>query len=478
MKLTRNTISRMISASLAAMLFLTACGNTTDAGNENTSAEKDSTSDTTTEESMPVLPERDFGGYEFTFLNIDKAYTYRSVVSEEQTGEPMNDAIYLRNRKVEDRYNIRIKEIDSGNPQQDFTKSVAAGDNNFDIGLLRMEWAFPIVLENGAMNWEDIPNIDIKKPWWIQSSISAMSLMNNVYFAVSQFDVSHYESVRAFLYNKRLVSEYNLESPYELVESGKWTLEKFHEQALIVSTDLDSNGKWGQNDQFGLLGGSNVICNTLMCGVGSILSIGKDENDMPYFNLDQNHYIDRLQAVAELFGNNDGFAFGGNGPGTFKDGRGLFLGCLLFETTVMRDMEDDFGILPTPKYNETQENYINLGGSPFFMTVPITTPDKDRTGAVMEALAYDSMGLIDTAYYDIILKGKASRDTESEKMLDLIFSTLEYYHPLANSYLNSPLADNYIWKGKTDFASYFASVKDKIQSDIDTAMKTYRENVG
>ena len=91
MKLTRNTISRMISASLAAMLFLTACGNTTDAGNENTSAEKDSTSDTTTEESMPVLPERDFGGYEFTFLNGNTAYTYGSVVAEEQNGETMND---------------------------------------------------------------------------------------------------------------------------------------------------------------------------------------------------------------------------------------------------------------------------------------------------------------------------------------------------------------------------------------------------
>lgn len=35
---------------------------------------------------------------------------------------------------------------------------MTAGDNSFDIGLLRMEWAFPIVLENGAMNWEDIPN--------------------------------------------------------------------------------------------------------------------------------------------------------------------------------------------------------------------------------------------------------------------------------------------------------------------------------
>lgn len=478
MKLTRNTISRMISASLAAMLFLTACGNTTDAGNENTSAEKDSTSDTTTEESMPVLPERDFGGYEFTFLNGNTAYTYGSVVAEEQNGETMNDAIYQRNAKVEDRYNIKIKEVLTDSAQKDFTKSVTAGDNSFDIGLLRMEWAFPIVLENGAVNWADIPNLKLDEEWWVQSSIKTMSLMNNVYFAVSQFDVSHYETVRTFLFNKRMLEQYALESPYELVDSGKWTLEKFHEMAISAGVDLDNDGKWSKDDQYGLIGYSNVLCNTLACGVGAILSIGKDENDMPYFDLDQEYYIDRLQAVSKLFETKDGFVYKENTQDIFRNGKALFLSCLFSEAATLRDMEDDFGILPAPKYNEEQTGYLNLGGSPFFMTIPITAPDLDRTGAVMEALAYDSMGLVDTAYYNIVLKGKASRDTESEKMLDLIFSTLDYYHPLANSYLNSPLADNYIWKGKTDFASYFASVKDKIQSDIDTAMETYRENVG
>lgn len=468
----------MISASLAAMLFLTACGNTTDTETENTTAGNDATPDTTTAEVRPDLPERDFGGYKFTFLNGNTAYTYGSVVAEEQNGETMNDSIYLRNSKVEDRYNITIKEILTDNAQKDFTKSVTAGDNSFDIGLLRMEWAFPIVLENGAMNWEDIPNLNLSQPWWVQGSLSSMSLMNNIYFAVSSFDVSHFESVRTFLFNKRMLDEYGLESPYELVDSGKWTLEKFYQMAVSVGTDLDSDGKWTKDDQYGLIGYSNVLCNTLMCGVGSILSIGKDNNDIPYFDLDQESYIDRLQTVSKLFEKKDGFVYTENKQDIFRNGKALFLSCLLNEAAALRDMEDDFGILPAPKYNEAQENYINLGGSPFFMTVPITTPDKDRTGAVMEALAYDSMGLVDTAYYDIVLKGKASRDAESEKMLDLISSTLEYYHPLANSYLNSPLADNYIWKGKTDFASYFASVKDKIQSDIDTAMKTYRENVG
>lgn len=461
---------------LAAMLAMTvSCG-----AAEDNSATKDTTTDETTagtETAAPVLPDADFGGYEFTFLNGNTSYTYRSVVAEEQNGETMNDAIYLRNTKVEDRYKIHINEVSSTSPQNDYTKSVQTGDNAFDVALLRMEWAFPVVLENGAVNWSNIPHLNLDRDYWVQGSVSGMSLCNNVYFAVSLFDTSHFESVRTFLFNKRMVDDYKLESPYDLVNSGKWTLSKFYEMAMSVGRDLDNNGSWTEDDLYGVIGYSNVLCNTLMTGVDAILSISKDENDEPYFDLDNEYNINRLLKVSAMFENKGGFVYAQNKQDIFRNGNALFLNCLFSEVVNLRDMEDDFGIIPTPKYDENQTDYMNLGGSPFFMTVPVTAPDLDRTGLIMESLAYYSMGLVDNAYYDIVLKGKSSRDEESVEMLDLIFSTLQYYHPLANSYLNSPLADNYIWNGKTDFASYFASVRDSIQNDIDEAMTTYRENV-
>ena len=461
---------------LAAMLAMSAsCG-----GSENAPVSGDATSaDTSTETEAPAaaLPDADFEGYEFNFLNGNTSYTYRSVIAEEQNGETMNDAIYLRNTKVEERYNIQINEIVSNSPQSDYTKSVQANDNAFDIALLRMEWAFPVVLENGAVNWSNIPHLNLDRDYWVQGSVSGMSLCNNVYFAVSLFDTSHFESVRTFLFNKRMVDDYKLESPYDLVNSGKWTLSKFYEMAMSVGRDLDNNGSWTEYDQYGVIGYSNVLCNTLMTGVDAILSISKDENDEPYFDLDNEYNINRLLKVSAMFENKGGFVYAQNKQDIFRNGNALFLNCLFSEVVNLRDMEDDFGIIPTPKYDEDQTDYMNLGGSPFFMTVPVTAPDLDRTGLIMESLAYYSKGLVDNAYYDIVLKGKSSRDEESVEMLDLIFSTLQYYHPLANSYLNSPLADNYIWNGKTDFASYFASGRDSIQNDIDVAMTTYRENV-
>ena len=461
----------------AALLTLSAsCGNTAD--NPSSSDESTDTDTSIETEAVAALPDADFGGYEFIFLNGNTSYTYRSVVAEEQNGETMNDAIYERNRKVEERYNITLSETPTSNAKTDYLKSVQSGDGAFDVALLRMEWALPVVLENAAVNWNDIPYLELDKPWWVQGSLTSMSLMNNIYYGVSLFDTSHFDSVRAFYFNKQMIEDFKLESPYDLVNSGKWTLDKFHEMGLAVVSDLNGDGKWDANDRYAFGGTPNITGNTLMCGVGAILSIGKNNNDIPYFDLDKESAIERLTAVANIVGADNGFTCRNNYADTFKNGNMLFMSELIFGAVDMRDSETEFGIIPAPKYNEAQENYINLGGSPFFMTVPITADNLERTGAIMEALAYDSMGLIDKAMYDIVLKGKSSRDDESVEMLDLIFSTLQYYHPLANSYLNSPLADNYIWNGKTDFASYFASVKEKINAEIDDAMNTYNANVG
>ena len=469
-------MKKILSALLLAAVMLGACGEAprpsaapetaAPAGEAGTAAE------TAAEEAVT-----DYGGYEFTLLNGNVSYTYRFVTAEEENGDIMNDSIYRRNIAVEDALNIKIRENVTDNPQSDYMNSITAGDNAFDVALLRMEWVFPIVIENGTVNWNSIPHLDLSQPYWIQGSLTSMSLMNNIYFGVSAFDTSHLESIRAIVFNKRMAEDFGIESPYETVKSGKWTIQKLYDNGLSAASDLDGNGKWTKKDRFGMTGYSNVICNTIMTGVGSILSISKDANDAPYFDLDADRHVERLLTVSKMFAEDNGFCDKKNNQDLFREGNALYRILLLSEVTALRDMDDDFGIIPTPKYDENQENYINLGGSPFFMTVPVTSPDLERTGAVMEALASYSAGVIDTAYYDIVLKGKVSRDDESAGMLDLIISTLEYYHPLANSYLNAPLADDYIWKGKTDFASYFASVKDSINAEIDQAIETYTANV-
>jgi len=87
-------------------------------------------------------------------------------------------------------------------------------------------------------------------------------------------------------------------------------------------------------------------------------------------------------------------------------------------------METDFGIIPYPKYDINQENYVSRVEYYMTMQLPITNPDHARAGVMLEALNSESAKTIIPAFYDIALKTKYARDDESSQMLDLIFSTL------------------------------------------------------
>jgi len=90
----------------------------------------------------------------------------------------------------------------------------------------------------------------------------------------------------------------------------------------------------------------------------------------------------------------------------------------------LRDMEDDYGILPMPKYNEQQESYhsfLNAWNSSF-IGVPLHA-DVDKAGFVMEAMAYASYEMVRPSIYEIALKTKVTRDSESARAIDIIIES-------------------------------------------------------
>jgi len=84
-------------------------------------------------------------------------------------------------------------------------------------------------------------------------------------------------------------------------------------------------------------------------------------------------------------------------------------------------MDEDFGIIPWPKYDETIDNYYaNVDAGCNLYIVPITNPDPEKTSVIIEALAYESYLTVLPTYYDVVLTTKFTRDAESEDMLDII----------------------------------------------------------
>ena len=100
------------------------------------------------------------------------------------------------------------------------------------------------------------------------------------------------------------------------------------------------------------------------------------------------------------------------------------------ETDQFINMQDKYGVIPMPKYDETQDKYYTFLHDQF-TSIGITSvhANDDETvqmlGAVLEAMALESYKTVAPAYYEVALKGRYLDDPESWRMLDMIYENVK-----------------------------------------------------
>ena len=110
--------------------------------------------------------------------------------------------------------------------------------------------------------------------------------------------------------------------------------------------------------------------------------------------------------------------------GIFEANRALFLHAELKGATMLREWEGHFGLLPQPKYDESQEVYnSNLFGNCLSFCIPNTNKNLSRTGIIVDYLTYKSYENLLPRYYDIHVSLKALGRQESIDVLSLIRGT-------------------------------------------------------
>ena len=106
--------------------------------------------------------------------------------------------------------------------------------------------------------------------------------------------------------------------------------------------------------------------------------------------------------------------------GAFRNGNVVFIDERIDSAIWLRDMEDDFGICPFPKYTEADEYQCSVDAGDSLYLVPVTIADAERTSMIIEGMASESYKNVTPQYYDIILKTKHVRDPESSDVIDIL----------------------------------------------------------
>lgn len=134
--------------------FTLSCGNTADT-TEVTTEPESTTAEETSEYKNPGV---NYGGETFTFLEYNpesyfwKACSYSDIRADEDSGDPINDAQYKRNRKVEEELKIKLETIKTNDENEDeLRKLILAGDKTADVAQLFYGSMAAIVSEKGMI---------------------------------------------------------------------------------------------------------------------------------------------------------------------------------------------------------------------------------------------------------------------------------------------------------------------------------------
>lgn len=492
-----NKSSLLFLTALILFQFFLSCSEPADAAVETTVA--DTAAETTELHfSADYIPDTDLGGYEFRIVTVEQG-VYSLILaanSTEENGEVINDAIYKRNRIIEDRYNMKFTEI--GVPAYDaltsnFKKSVTAASDDFDLNLMICRDAFATALQDMVLSVLDLPYVDLSQPWYAQDVNNALSIGNKYFFAYSDECLNMFEQSLCIVYNKQLTEDYNFEDVYKTVYDGKWTADRFFTMAQGAVADLNGDGKLSDTDLFGVVSEGDMFYPSFWIGA-DFKTILKDENDLPYFNGSGNAkfddilnkvyqyvwggekiYFEAFKDKFENFPNSGGEDLRVAASKMFAAGNALFKVTIIGHLALLRDMKNDFGVVPLPKYNEEQSNYVTRVIDGWINCVPVTCTDLERTGMIVESLAVESKNYTVPAYYEVALKYKYSRDEDTIHMLDVIYNTRTM--DLGDTVWMVPVRVTYtdlFMNGKNTFASATEKSMKSIQSTIDKAIEAFQ----
>ncbi len=361
-------------------------------------------------------PVVDLDGYEFVVADVNENRWFPKEGSSE-----VANAIIERVKWVEDTYNCKITYRNHN--ETEFSDAVLSGDKYADI-IICPTWEIGRHV-NGkrVMDITNVPGLDFTKSYWVDyNNIQLLAYGDRIYGMGAPF-ASQNDEVFVMFFNKAIIEELNLESPYALVERGEWTFDKFLEYQRAAAKDLNGDGVMDENDRYGLATGHDWDVSVVLYLASGNKVIKQEADGSITFGVNTPEAFEAINTIKQMVAVGDTFYPKPEGSDmdayveAFVEGKSLFYTYSRGRGVADKiyEMEDDFGIVPIPMGNNTNTYQCWVSHDAPSMAVPITNPDIEKTGIVIEALAYAAQKENDIAFEEYVLT--KLRDDESAEIL-------------------------------------------------------------
>lgn len=414
----------------------------------------------------PILPssvpdDLRFGGETVTILLRDASSvmnTSLEFISEGLTSEPVNDAVYTRNKEVEDQLNVKLQmetvtDVSYETYYNTVRKCFLAGDGAYDLLAYYAYYGVMMATEGMLVNYRTLDTVDLSKPWWNQDFVNEMELCGQLYFNVGDLSLSSTALTNAVFFNKKLMEErFGDTDLYSVVQNGDWTIDRFSSMIADCYTDANGNGKRDADDFYGAeLTAVSIPMDAYILALGCSIT-EKDGDGIPQINFGSEHAINAFNKLFDMIHKNEGSLFGPcdmfyyeEAQKKFMANETLFLMDIFVATDHLREMTVDYGVVPIFKYDKQQAAYNTTVADSFsLLSILSVTKVLPQADAVLELMAEKSYLTVTPAYFEISLKQKYSQSNMDAQMFDLILSGRRFNFGFVYSCaLNNP---THLWR--------------------------------
>ena len=418
--------------------------------NANTNTDTSSTTQADESGRLAELGSRDFEGEIFTILDANDYPDMHVNFSTDETkfDSKINEALYNRDIRLTVSYNLGGIEYISKTKAADGIDALRTqslvGTVDYDMVISTAVGATAeasggtlaaVALQGVLKNLNDLQYLSLDKEWWSPLIYKNMLLNDKLFFTTGDIVPSLYQAPAAMYVNMdRFLQYYEGTDIFKIVEDGEWTLEKLYTMTADLSQDTNKDNVMNASDDFfGIIIAQNGLSvQNFVIGAG--LTFSKVENNSLTMNLKSETLGNAVEKIAMLFPSMS-FAYGGTGSVserqqnvinvTFKNGKAVFLAHQLEAAMFhLRDMKDDYAVLPYPKMDANQEQYLSQVNHwcDCFVSAPNAIPEErlEFVGFVMEAMAAYSNKEMRPLVYETVLKLQRVNDAQSSAMIDVI----------------------------------------------------------
>ena len=371
-----------------------------------------------------------FGGAKFNIICRSSARPEH----EEEIGNLENDALYKRQRDLEESFDIDIEYVActgddyGGSPTSEVADKVytdvMAGQASYDLIEGNFTAGGLTMLNNGCIrSVEDLDYIDFERSWWMNDLLGQFSIGDHLYFLTGKISPDHFTDPWCIIFNKEVAENYNLPDLYEIVEEDEWTIDKMVEVSSVIPAN---SGVYRTKIPY-----YNAAVSFYFSGGFEVCDVD-DEGNISLPTSLPSTAVDYIQKLAGILGDESTCYVtdkGGKDAETHENmmpnGEVLFLPSQMGDVAALREKDVEIGVLPMPKSSTDQKDYISFVGSGYNAAVYVArqVKDLDMTSVVIEAMAALSEKHLEPAYYEKSLKGRSTYDPESRRMLDIIYTT-------------------------------------------------------